>query len=138
MPSGWTVEQIAQLQGCRELEITTIRGDGTVRPWVPIWVVCVGADAYVRTWYRRETGWFGHAVRSSRARIRVFGVETDVSVDDVGLGPSAVRPDVDAAYVAKYGTGGGMIADAAAETTLRLIPAAAHAGGRSEAERRGQ
>jgi hypothetical protein len=66
---------------------------------VPIWVVSTGGQVYVRTWYRRETGWFGQVLASRRARIRVPG--------------------------AKYGRHGGterMVTDEAAAATLRISP----------------
>lgn len=119
---SWTPEQLALLDGARELDIAVRRDDGSLRPWTPIWVVRVVGDVYVRTWYRRDGGWFGLAVKTRRARVRVPGVEVDVRIEDVGAAPSALRDDVDAAYRAKYGGGstGNMIADAAAATTLRL------------------
>jgi Uncharacterized protein conserved in bacteria (DUF2255) len=55
--------------------------------------------------------------------VRVPGVEVDVRVEDVGVGPSGLRADVDGAYRDKYGGGstGNMIGDEAAATTLRLL-----------------
>ena len=95
------------------------------RRWVPIWVVCVGEHVYVRTWYRRESGWFGDVVDSRRARIRVPGLEADVAVEDVGGSADGLRASVDAAYRAKYGRFGGterMVTAAAAAATLQLSP----------------
>ena len=62
MAGPWTPDQLQAIGVARELEITTARPDGTLREWVPIWVVTAGEEVYVRTWFRRETGWFGHAV----------------------------------------------------------------------------
>jgi hypothetical protein len=120
---SWTPEQLARIDAARELEIAVRSADGTLRPWTPIWVVHVHDHVYVRTWYRRDTGWFGHALRNRRARVRVPGVEVDVRIDDVGVGPSGLRADVDGAYRDKYGGGstGNMIGDEAAATTLRLL-----------------
>ncbi len=82
----------------------------------------------MRTWYRRDNGWFGHVVDSARARIRVPGLDVTVTVDDVGndMAPEA-RLGIDAAYRAKYGRYGvatvdRMVTDEAAATTLRLTP----------------
>lgn len=63
------------------------------------------------------------ALSTTRARVRVPGVEVDVRVEDVGVGPSGLREDVDDAYRDKYGGGstGNMIGDEAAATTLRLL-----------------
>ena len=120
---SWTPEQLARIDAARELEIAVRSADGTLRPWTPIWVVRVHDHVYVRTWYRRDTGWFGRALRNRRARVRIAGVEVDVRIEDVGVGPSGLRADVDGAYRDKYGGGstGNMIGDEAAATTLRLL-----------------
>jgi hypothetical protein len=124
---SWSPEELERIGRAGELRIATRCPDGTLRRWVPIWVVCVGAQAYVRTWYRRDSGWFGHVLDARRARIRVPGLEADVSVADVGAGQAELRAGVDAAYRAKYGRCGGtsvdrMVTDRAAATTLRLTP----------------
>jgi hypothetical protein len=120
---SWTPEQLAGIDAARELEIAVRRADGALGPWTPIWVVRVRDDVYVRTWYRRDTGWFGLALRTRRASVRVPGVEAGVRIEDVGVGPSELRADVDAAYRDKYGGGstGDMVGDEAAATTLRLL-----------------
>ncbi|SEF34579.1 hypothetical protein SAMN05421837_107461 [Amycolatopsis pretoriensis] len=116
----WSPDELVLLDTAQELEIAVERADGSSRPWTPIWVVCAGGQAYVRTWYRRDTGWFGDAVRSGRGRIRVPGLETDVTIEDLGAQATA---DIDTAYRTKY-TGGtdAMVTPEAAATTLRLDP----------------
>ena len=128
MIGAWTPEQLRAIAAARELEICGHRVDGRPCRWLPIWVVRVGDQVYVRTWYRRTTGWFGQVSASGRARIRVPGVELDVVVADLGDEDRDLRAAVDQAYRAKYGTPGdemvaGMISDASAATTLRLTPA---------------
>jgi hypothetical protein len=120
---SWTPEQLAGIDAASEIEVAVRRADGTPRPWTPIWVVHVGGDVHVRTWSRRDTGWFGDALRERRARVRILGVEVDVRIEDVGVGPSGLRAGVDAAYRDKYGGGstGNMVGDEAAATTLRLL-----------------
>jgi hypothetical protein len=125
MPADWTADEAQRISAAPELEIASRRPDGTPRGWVPIWVVSVSGQVYVRTWYRRDTGWFGRVVAAGQARIRVPGLEADVAVADVGAGPAGVRAGVDSAYQAKYGRRGGterMVTEAAAATTLRLSP----------------
>ncbi len=127
MTAAWSPEQVERIGRAEELQIAVKRPDGTLRRWVPIWVVCVGEQVFVRTWYRRDNGWFGHVLDSRRARIRVPGLEVDVAVEDAGEDAAKLRPGVDAAYRAKYERYRGasvdrMAADAAAATTLRLIP----------------
>jgi hypothetical protein len=102
MTASWPPDDLRLMNASGELQIAVKRSDGSLRRWVPIWVVCAGGQVYVRTWYRRDTGWFGHALRSRRARIRVPGLEADVTIEDIGDGPTQVTTDVDAAYRTKY------------------------------------
>ena len=124
MRASWSAEQLDRISRSGELQIASRRADGTLRTSVPIWVVCVDDGVYVRTWYRRTTGWFGHVIDFPQARIRVPGLEADVIVADVGGGASELRASVDAAYLKKYGPSGhqSMVTDDAAATTLRLDP----------------
>ena len=119
-PDGWTAEELALVDVAVELEMAAHRPDGSLRPATPIWVVCAEGQVYVRSWYRRDTGWFGAVLRSRRARVTVPGLTAEVVVEDVG----AAAPGVDAAYRGKYGHdgAGSMVTDAAAATTLRLVP----------------
>jgi hypothetical protein len=122
MTASWSPDELRLTNAAGELQIAVKRSDGSLRRWVPIWVVCAGGRVYVRTWYRRDTGWFGHALRSRRARIRVPGLEADVTIEDIGDASTQVTTDVDAAYRAKYGHGGAgsMVTATAAATTLQL------------------
>jgi hypothetical protein len=116
---AWTPGDLSRLDAAQELEIAV----GGARRWVPIWVVCAGGQVYVRTWYRRDTGWFGAAVRSGRARVRVPGLEAEVAIEDIGAASARTTADVDAAYRTKYAGGtDAMVTAEAAATTLRLDP----------------
>ena len=106
MTATWSPDELERIDSAEELEIAVKRADGTLRRWVPIWVVRIGDQVYVRTWHRRETGWFGHVLGSRRARIRVPGLEADVAVADVGEGTAQLRADIDTAYRTKYGSYG--------------------------------
>ncbi len=116
---AWTVEQLASVASAAELEIAVQRADGSAGDWTPIWAVVVGGDVLVRTWVRRDTGWYGRAVRSGRARIRVPGVEADVLVETDAADAAAVNE----AYREKYGVAGAasMTTDEAVASTLRLL-----------------
>ena len=125
MTAAWSPAELQKINAAHELQIASRRADGTLRQWLPIWVVSMGGLVYVRTWYRRDTGWFGHVLASRRARIRVPGLEADVAVEDVGEGTPELRAGVDEAYKTKYGRGGGaerMVSAEAAAATLRLSP----------------
>jgi hypothetical protein len=121
-PGGtWTAEDLQHLAGLRELEIAAAKVGGGHGPWTPIWVVVVEDEVFVRTWHRRSTGWYGRAVGSGRARIRLSGDSVEVVVAATGAtGADAV----DAAYRTKYGAGAlSMITAEAAASTLRLTRA---------------
>jgi len=124
MTAAWSPVELREINAARELDIASRRADGTLRQWVPVWVVSAGGLVYVRTWYRRDTGWFGHVLASRQARIRVPGLEADVEVADVGEGTPELRASVNAAYETKYGRGGTerMVSAEAAAATLRLTP----------------
>lgn len=125
MGADWSADELTVMQFDDELEIAAPRRDGTFGGYVPIWVVRSGAGIYVRTWYRRDTGWFGRAVRAGMARVRLGEVVVDVIVDDVAA-DAEPRLAVDDAYRAKYGRFGSaaerMVSAEAAQTTLRLTP----------------
>jgi hypothetical protein len=125
MAAARSPAELREIDAARELQIASKRADGTLRQWVPVWVVSTGGLVYVRTWYRRNTGWFGQVLASRRARIRVPGLEADVAVEDVGEGTPELHAGVSAAYETKYGPGGGtaqMVSAEAAAATLRLNP----------------
>jgi|SRR5580658_3067831 hypothetical protein len=126
MTAAWSADELERIGSARELQIAVKRDDGTLRRWVPIWVVLVEEQVYVRTWYRRETGWFGQVLSSRRARIRLPGLEADVTAEDIGTGTDPLRTAVDAAYRTKYGSTSStasMVTPEAAATTLQLSPA---------------
>ncbi|SDO71156.1 hypothetical protein SAMN04515671_1786 [Nakamurella panacisegetis] len=127
MTIPWRPEELRLIGQADEVHIATTRGDGTFGPAVPVWVVRVRDQLYVRTWYRRDTGWFGRAMRSHRARIARPTGPFDVVLQDVADDHS-VTTDVSTAYRAKYARYGAatvdaMVTTAAAATTLRLTRA---------------
>jgi hypothetical protein len=127
MTVAWSLDGLERIGMAEELRIAVRRADGTLGRDVPIWVVRAGGQVYVRTWYRRDSGWFGHVVESRRAHIRVPGLEADVAIEDIGDDEGELRASVDAAYRAKYGRYGDatverMVTDDAAAATLRLVP----------------
>ena len=127
--SPWPADQLERIGAAVELEIAVARPDRSLRRWLPIWVVRVGDQAYVRTAYRRRTGWFADVLESRRARIRVPGLEADVVVEDLGASPTEASErlwdDVDLAYRSKYGHGAttDLMTQQARRATLRLHPA---------------
>ncbi len=122
--SGWTTAELDAVGSTVEVTITTRRPDGTLRSAVPICVVRVGDDIYVRSYRGRDGTWYRHALAQGSAHIRAGGVERDVTAT---VADSSTRSAVDDAYRDKYSALGRtyvepMVADAAAGATLRLTP----------------
>jgi hypothetical protein len=122
--SAWTADELALIGKAEELAISSSRPDGTLRPFITIWVVRSGDELYVRSAYGHENGWYRRALESGEGRIRAGGVERDVSFEDPG---PAVVEDLHKAYHAKYDRHGPAIVGTvvsveAAASTLRLVP----------------
>jgi hypothetical protein len=122
--SRWTSDELEKIAAADELQLASVRRDGTLRKPVTIWVVRHGDDLYVRSWRGRSGGWF----RATRARgeghVRAAGVDKDVvfvEADD------DVNDAIDAAYRAKYERYSDsyvapMVRPEARATTIKLVP----------------
>ena len=54
----WTSDELNKVGTAEELEIASLRRDGTLRNWVTIWVVHRGDDLYVRSVNGPSGKWF--------------------------------------------------------------------------------
>jgi len=120
----WTSDELSTLGGADELELAPLRGDGTLRKGVTIWVVRHGDDLYVRSSRGRGGAWFRAAQARHAGHIRAGGVEKDVAfVEETNPG---INDALDAAYRAKYRRYASyvppMISSQARATTLKLVP----------------
>jgi hypothetical protein len=96
----WTSNELNKIGMAEELEIASLRRDGTLRKPVIIWVVRLGDDLYVRSVNGRTSAWFRGALARHEGRIWAGGVEKDVVfVEEPG---SEISEQLDAAYRAKY------------------------------------
>jgi hypothetical protein len=121
----WTSDELNKIGRAEELEIASVRHDGTLRHPVTIWVVRLGDDLYVRSYRGRGGSWFrGTQVRHA-GRIRAGGVEKDVTfVEETDPG---MHDQIDAAYRTKYCRYGAryidsMLAPEARAATIKLVP----------------
>ena len=124
LSAEWTAEELQRVGAAEELQITSRRDDGTLRPFVTIWVVRVGDAVYVRSAYGTDNPWFRRSSDSGTGRIRAGGVERDIRFATPN---PDVHPSIDAAYHAKYDRYGpqivgGVVGARAADGTLRLDP----------------
>jgi hypothetical protein len=122
----WNGTDLDTIGGAGELQVASRRPDGTMRPYVTIWVVRAGDDLYVRSAYGADNGWYRRARTSGAGRIRAGGLERDVTFADAD---PAAATGIDAAYHAKYDRYGPeivgtVVGDRAHPVTLRLLPGA--------------
>ena len=74
MNAGWSAEELRRVGAAEELQIASRRDDGTLRPFVTIWVVRVGDEIFVRSAHGTDNPWFRRANSSGIGRIRAGGV----------------------------------------------------------------
>jgi hypothetical protein len=120
----WTSDELNKIGNAEELQIATLRNDGTLRKSVTIWVVRVGEDLYVRSVNGRAGSWFRGMQARHEGHIRAGGVDKDVTLvedDDPN-----VNEQIDAAYRAKYSYYPSAVdhinSSAARAATIKLVP----------------
>jgi hypothetical protein len=67
--AGWPPQQLDAFAAVEEITIQTMREDGSLRRAVPIWVVVVGNELFVRSSHGRGSGWYKGAITRHRAVI---------------------------------------------------------------------
>lgn len=121
----WTSDELNKIGTAEELQITSLRSDGTLRKPVTIWVVRFGDDLYVRSVYGRTSAWFRGTQVRGQGHIQAGGIAKDVTFveeDDPGI-----NNQIDAAYRAKYRRYAASIVNTtvtpeARSATLKLAP----------------
>jgi hypothetical protein len=122
--TNWTSDELDKIGRAEELQIVSLRRDGTLRKPVTIWVVRDGDDLYVRSGYGNKAAWYRATQARREGRIRAGGIEKDVAFADAD---PAFGDGIDAAYRAKYLHHGAqwvdpMVAPDARFTTIKLLP----------------
>jgi hypothetical protein len=100
MTTDWDRPVLDTLASTDEVGISSFRADGTLRPYVTIWAVVADGGVYVRSAYGAGNGWYRRAVASGSGRLRLRGVEHDVTFEQP---EDAVQQAVDQAYRDEYG-----------------------------------
>jgi hypothetical protein len=120
----WTSEELNKIGSAEELEIASLRKDGTLRSMRIIWVVRVGDDLYVRSVNGRTSAWFRGVLTRHEGHIRAGGVDKDVTfVEELD---SDVNDQIDTAYATKYrryaSISKSMMTPAVQAATIKLVP----------------
>ena len=121
----WTKDELHKIAAAEDLELASLRRDGTLSNAVTIWVVRVGDDLYVRSWKGNDGVWFRATQARHEGHIKAGGVGKDVTF--VAQADADINHQIDAAYRTKYRRHGGryvdpMVAPTARATTIKLVP----------------
>ena len=121
----WTNDELSKIGAADELQIASLRSDGTLRKPVTIWVARHGDNLYVRAVNGRTAAWFRGAQERHEAHIDAGGVDKDVRLVET----DDLNDQLDAAYRAKYRRYAKSIVDSiltpqARAATLQLVPRA--------------
>ena len=121
----WTSDELTRIGTAEELEIASLRNDGTLRKPVTIWVVRLGDDLYVRPMYGRLSVWFRSVQVRHAGHIQAGGIDKDVSFVDES--DPDINNQIDDAYWTKYrrygaSTVGSVVSPESKAATLKLVP----------------
>jgi hypothetical protein len=119
----WTSDELNKIRAAEELQIASVRRDGTLRKPVTIWVVRHGNNLYVRSVNGRTAAWFRGTQDRHEGHIHAGGVDKDVLLVET----DDINDEIDAAYRTKYHRYAASIIDTivspqARAATLRLAP----------------
>ena len=122
--TAWTSDELSKIAAAEELQIASVRRDGTLRNPVTIWVVRHGDDLYVRSVNGRTAAWFRGTQVRHEGRIWAGGVEKDVTFVDAA---PDLNDQIDAAYRTKYrryaaSIISSIVSPEARSTTIKLVP----------------
>ena len=112
-----------QLEREREVYVRVTRRDGTMRE-LPIWIVTVDGEAYVRSYLADRGAWYRRALVAGRMTLVVRGKAVPVVVEPIE--DERLNESISQAFIAKYGDSGPartMVSEPVTATTLRVSPA---------------
>ncbi len=124
--AAWTNAELEKIGRAEELDIQSMRQDGTLRKPVTIWVVRVGDELYVRPVNGREAAWFRGVQTRHEGHVRAGGVDKDVTFVEAD-GNRGLNGQIDEAYRAKYrkyssGIVGSVLTSKSRAATIQIVP----------------
>ena len=122
----WTSNELNKIGTAEELQIASLRQDGTLRKLVTIWVVRLGDDLYVRSVNGRNGSWFRGTQVRHEGHIQAGGIGKDVTFVDVD---PDINDQIDSAYRTKYrrysdSVINSILTSEARSSTIKLVPRA--------------
>ncbi len=124
--TAWTSKELNKISSAEEVQIASLRKDGTLRSMRIIWAVRLGDDIYVRSVKGRTSDWFRGVQTRYEGRIQAGGVVKDVTF--VEESDSMVNDQIDAAYEAKYRRYASIIpsinSSTARSASIKIVPRA--------------
>lgn len=124
----WTRDELNKIGTAEELEIASLRRDGTLRKPTTIWVVRIADDLYARAINGRTGAWFRGTQERYEGHIRAGGIDKDVTF--VEETDPNINEQIDAAYRTKYSRYAANIINTtlspdARSATIKLVPRSA-------------
>jgi hypothetical protein len=121
---AWTRDELTKIGNTEEVQIASLRRDGTLRKPVTVWVVPYEDSLYVRSVSGPSAAWYRGTQERHEGHIRADRVEKDVTFLNAD---HDIDDEVDAAYRTKYRRYAGRILNSvltpqARSTTLKLVP----------------
>src|SRR5262245_17475628 len=121
--TAWTSDELTKIGTADELQLASLRRDGTLRNPVTIWVVRHGDDLYVRSVNGRTGAWFRGTQVRHEGHIQAGGVDIDVTFVDAD---HDLDDQIDTSYRTKYRRYGArfvnpVVSAEARSTTIKLV-----------------
>jgi len=122
----WASNELNKIGTAEELQIASLRQDGTLRKLVTIWVVRLGDELYVRSVNGRNGSWFRGTQVRHEGHIQAGGIGKDVTFVDVD---PDINDQIDSAYRTKYrrysaSVINSILTSEARSSTIKLVPRA--------------
>ncbi len=121
--SAWQANQLSSLASEDELELVISRPEREPQR-VPVWMVVVDGELFVRSYRGVTSGWFRRVEADADQAVRIGAADVPVRFENVDRG-DPVNHAISAEYNRKYARFdyvAAMSEPAAVEATLRVLP----------------
>jgi len=101
--TSWSQDDLGRFGGAGEVEVSSVRRDGSLSRTRTVWIVRVGDQVYLRSVNGPDAAWYRSTRTFHQGRIGARGIARDVTWIDVNASEQPdVDPAVDAEYARKY------------------------------------